>query len=164
MFNLLFLIIPYLLLTAVMTHARKCREQFIFEVGNDALQSAANTSLSFEKFAVQCLQSLGLTVVAVEEYYTSQICTKCHDFVDSVGMRVKHCVGCAVYFHRDGMGWQHNIIPILKSQYLKNARLATLTPPAVWERGLILIRMMCSVRFMTDSKKVICFYTRKTKN
>ena len=42
-----------------------------FGFGNAAFQFGANTHSSFERFAVQRLQSLRLTVVAVDEHFTS---------------------------------------------------------------------------------------------
>ena len=95
-------------------HAGKSKDQFIFGFGNAAFQFGANTHTSFERFAVLRLQSLGLKVVAVNEYFTFQKCLRCHDFVDSVGVRVKHCSSCVVYFHRDVMA-AHNMVNILKN-------------------------------------------------
>ena len=53
-------------------HAGKSKEQFIFVFGNAAFQFGANTHTSFETFAVQRLQSMGLKVVALVEIFTSE--------------------------------------------------------------------------------------------
>ena len=103
--------------------------RFINGFGNAAFQFGANPHSSFETFAVQGLQSLGLTM-ALDEYFTFQKCPRCHDFVESVGMRVKHCGGCAVYFHRDVMA-AHNMVNLLKSQCLGYGRPAYLTRPVM---------------------------------
>ena len=41
-------------------HAGKSKDQFVFGFGNAAFQFGENTHTSFERFAVQRLQSLGL--------------------------------------------------------------------------------------------------------
>ena len=68
-------------------HAGESKEHFLFGFGDAAFQFGANTHSSFERFAVQRLQSLGLKVVALDKYFTSQKCPKCHDFLELVGMR-----------------------------------------------------------------------------
>ena len=51
--------------------AEKLKGQVHFSFGNAAFHFGANIHSSFERFAVQRLQSLGLKVVAVDEHFTS---------------------------------------------------------------------------------------------
>jgi transposase len=49
------------------------------------------------------LESLGYTVVGVDEFYTSKKCPFCQDFVGYVNIHRLYCPRCRKIFHRDIM-------------------------------------------------------------
>jgi hypothetical protein len=53
------------------------------------------------KYFIKKAKPLGLPMLGVDEYFTSQKCVRCHDFTQSMSMKAKQCVKCKVVFHRD---------------------------------------------------------------
>ena len=74
------------------------------DAGFDAQGGLHNT---FEKKLVGKARALGYKVMVVDEYFTSQKCSRCGDQCQSIGMRVKHCSSCDIYFHRDLLGGEN---------------------------------------------------------
>ncbi|KAJ3377233.1 hypothetical protein HDU92_008514, partial [Lobulomyces angularis] len=56
---------------------------------------------TFQEFFIKKARALGLNVVGCDEHYTSQTCPICLKQLSSIGLRIKHCVDCGKYFHRD---------------------------------------------------------------
>ncbi|KAI3657293.1 hypothetical protein MP638_002233 [Amoeboaphelidium occidentale] len=70
-------------------------------VGTGDFDSTGSFHTSFLKYFVRKAKPMGLTILGVDEYFTSQKCVRCHDFTESLSMRAKHCPKCKVVFHRD---------------------------------------------------------------
>ncbi|KAI3659068.1 hypothetical protein MP638_002087 [Amoeboaphelidium occidentale] len=70
-------------------------------VGTGDFDSTGSFHTSFLKYFVRKAKPMGLTILGVDEYFTSQKCVRCHDFTESLSMRAKQCPKCKVVFHRD---------------------------------------------------------------
>ncbi|KAI3655972.1 hypothetical protein MP638_002310, partial [Amoeboaphelidium occidentale] len=70
-------------------------------VGTGDFDSNGSFHTSFLKYFVRKAKQMGLTILGVDEYFTSQKCVRCHEFTDSLSMRAKQCPKCKVVFHRD---------------------------------------------------------------
>ncbi|KAF8931278.1 hypothetical protein BGZ58_007727 [Dissophora ornata] len=96
---------------------RKEDDKVIIGVGLGKFSSTTRlTSLhtSFQSFFVQKARSLGYLVVGINEFYTSQKCPTCEQFVARVGedIRCYYCPNCKKYTHRDVMAG-HNICNVI---------------------------------------------------
>ncbi|KAI1320520.1 hypothetical protein EDD11_000482, partial [Mortierella claussenii] len=58
-------------------------------------------------------RSLGYLVVGINEYYTSQKCPDCHNFIARVTIRQLYCTRCCHYHHRDVMAAE-NMVKIVR--------------------------------------------------
>ena len=74
--------------------------RFIF-LGNAGFGTGKGLHTVMEKGLVKKARSLGYRVLVVDEYYSSQKCCRCGGQCEAIGMRVKHCSSCDIYFHRD---------------------------------------------------------------
>lgn len=61
--------------------------------------------------------SLGYIVIGVNEYYTSQQCPVCEEFVGKVDMHRIYCLKCKAFMHRDVMAG-HNIANAVQGHLL----------------------------------------------
>jgi hypothetical protein len=67
--------------------------------------------IALEKFLIPRLVSLGVGVGYVDEHLTSQKCPCCAGEVEEpCGNRIKYCRECNVWFHRDTMAAQNQLI------------------------------------------------------
>jgi len=67
--------------------------------------------IALEKFLIPRLVSLGVGVGYVDEYLTSQKCPCCAGEVEEpCGNRIKYCRDCNIWFHRDTMAAQNQLI------------------------------------------------------
>ncbi|GJJ76335.1 hypothetical protein EMPS_10900 [Entomortierella parvispora] len=82
---------------------------------------------SFETYFVQQARSLGYIVVGVNEYYTSQRCPVCTEFVGQVDLRRLYCSKCKAFMHRDVMAG-HNMCNVIQEHLLNQRRPRYLQP------------------------------------
>ncbi|KAF9165033.1 Elongation of fatty acids protein 2 [Actinomortierella ambigua] len=72
-------------------------------------------------------RSLGYIVVGVNEYYTSQKCPRCQDFIGRITYRRLHCRRCKRRYHRDAMA-AANMCNIVRSHLDGQGRPKYLQP------------------------------------
>ncbi|CAO3682317.1 unnamed protein product [Umbelopsis vinacea] len=85
---------------------RKDEEDVLFAIGLGKFNTRTKLSSMHGTLAahmVSKLESLGYTVVDVDEFYTSKKCRCCQDFVGYVNIRRLYCPRCRKLFHRDIM-------------------------------------------------------------
>ncbi|KAG0244112.1 hypothetical protein BG011_003038, partial [Mortierella polycephala] len=82
---------------------------------------------SFSSYFVQKARSLGYIVVGVNEFYTSQKCPTCREFVGQVDLRQLYCSKCQKYIHRDIMAG-HNMCNAIRGHLLEQQRPLYLQP------------------------------------
>ena len=88
----------------------------IFLVGDSKI--GHGTWSSYETYLVDRLRCLGHTVILRWEHNTSQMCPRkeCnHSRMEDqgVGIRVKYCRSCHIFYHRDVVAAQNNVVIFL---------------------------------------------------
>jgi transposase len=81
----------------------------IFVFGNANFQQSVLGWSALERYLVSSLKSLGYLCVFEGESYTSQKCPCCTEQTEyqGVGIRIKYCRKCHIFFHRDTMASQN---------------------------------------------------------
>ena len=64
----------------------------------------------FAQYFGKKLKSLGIPIVLVNEYRTSQVCPRCSSQVEHPKMRICHCTSCHIRYHRDKMAGENMAI------------------------------------------------------
>ena len=89
----------------------------------------------FAKYFTQKARSIGVVVVGVNEYYTSQKCPRCLSKLYEVDRRVKYCEECRMFLNRDNSAAQ-NICTLVIMRANKRQRPAQLMQPTDAELGI----------------------------
>jgi transposase len=79
----------------------KKKQRIYVGIGTGDFDATGLLHISFLKYFVRKAKPLGMTILGVDEYFTSQKCVRCHEFTESLSMRAKKCSKCNVVFHRD---------------------------------------------------------------
>jgi transposase len=83
-------------------HQKAKKKQRIYvDIGTGDFDATGLLHISFLEYFVRKAKPLGITILGVDEYFTSQKFVRCHEFVESLSMRAKKCSKCNVVFHRD---------------------------------------------------------------
>ncbi|KAG0020284.1 Elongation of fatty acids protein 2 [Podila clonocystis] len=82
---------------------------------------------TFSKYFIQLARSLGYIVIGINEFYTSQKCPKCENFIGRITLRRLHCRHCRRRYHRDAMA-AANMCNIVRSYLSGNGRPRYLQP------------------------------------
>ncbi|GJJ77517.1 putative transposase [Entomortierella parvispora] len=108
----------------------------IIGVGLGQFKSSSRLSSlhsSFLDYFIPLARSLGYLVVGINEYYTSQKCPNCHNFIARVTIRQLYCTHCKHFHHRDIMAAE-NMAMIVRERLEKQERPLHLQP--VTEDGI----------------------------
>ena len=89
----------------------------------------------FAKYLTQKARAIGIVVVGVNEYYTSQKCPRCLSRLYEVDRRVKYCEECRMFFNRDNAAAQ-NISTLVIMRANKQPRPPQLMEPSDAELGI----------------------------
>ncbi|KAI3655354.1 hypothetical protein MP638_005079, partial [Amoeboaphelidium occidentale] len=79
----------------------KKKQRIYVGIGTGDFDATGSLHTSFLEYFVRKARPLGITILGVDEYFTSQKCVRCHEFTESLSMRAKKCSKCNVVFHRD---------------------------------------------------------------
>ncbi|KAI3656805.1 hypothetical protein MP638_004182 [Amoeboaphelidium occidentale] len=106
----------------------KKKQRIYVGVGTGDFDPNGSFHTSFLKYFIRKVKPMGLTILGVDEYFTSQKCVRCHDFTESMSMRAKQCVKCKVVFHRDILA-ADNMCAALSAMLEKDERPEYLCKP-----------------------------------
>ncbi|KAG0349541.1 hypothetical protein BGZ54_004335, partial [Gamsiella multidivaricata] len=87
----------------------------------------ASLDSTFSKYFIQMARSLGYISIGVNEFYTSQKCPRCENFIGRITVRRLHCRHCRRRYHRDAMA-AANMCHIVRSYLNGNGRPRYLQP------------------------------------
>ncbi|KAI3660553.1 hypothetical protein MP638_001010, partial [Amoeboaphelidium occidentale] len=79
----------------------KKKQRIYVGIGTGDFGATGSLHTSFLEYFVRKARPLGITILGVDEYFTSQKCVRCHELTESLSMRAKKCSKCNVVFHRD---------------------------------------------------------------
>jgi hypothetical protein len=72
-------------------HQKVKRKQRIYVgIGTGDFDATGSLHTSFLEYFVKKARPLGITILGVDEYFTSQKCVRCHEFTESLSMRAKN--------------------------------------------------------------------------
>jgi hypothetical protein len=89
----------------------------------------------FAKYLTQKARAIGVVVVGVDEFYTSQKCPRCLSRLYEVDRRVKYCEECRMFFNRDNAAAQ-NMCTLTIMRANKQTRPPQLKMPTDAELGI----------------------------
>ncbi|TPX44353.1 hypothetical protein SeMB42_g04365 [Synchytrium endobioticum] len=84
-----------------MGHKLSGDKQVIVAIRMGDFSSTKSRHVMFTRYLIRKLRPLGYTIVGVNQYYTSNKCPCCTEFVEMPAMRRLYCRRCNKWYHRD---------------------------------------------------------------